>query len=170
MASSGSTLPASGQGPVQDALDRIRRAYAGAPLPLKILTVVVCCVVGFPVALALAPYAVISGSRSAWATASVTIWGVALVSGLAHSNSAYSGANPSYGFLLLVVAVAFAAHAGTLGRWLVPCRTVAWTVVLALLPGIVAYRLLGRHGPWLIGPALAWLIACMILSWRLTKA
>jgi SpoVK/Ycf46/Vps4 family AAA+-type ATPase len=170
MASSGSTLPASGQGPVQDALDRIRRAYGGAPLPLKILIVVVCCVVGFPVALALAPYAVISGSRSAWATASVTIWGVALVSGLAHSNSAYSGATPSYGFLLLVVAVAFAAHAGTLGRWLVPCRTVAWTVVLALLPGIVAYRLLGRHGPWLIGPALAWLIACMILSWRLTKA
>jgi len=69
-------------------LSRIRRTYHDAPLPLKILIVVVCCVVGFPVALALAPYAIISGSRSPWATVSVMLWGVALVSGLAHGLAA----------------------------------------------------------------------------------
>ena len=174
MASSGSTVSAPGQGPVQNALDRIRRTFGDAPLPLKILLVVVCCVVGSPVALlaalVLAPYAVISGSRSVWATASVTIWGLALASGLAHGDVTHRSAGPNYLLLLLVVAVAFAAHAGALGRWFVPCRTVAWTLVLALLPGIVVFRLLQDHSPWFTGPALAWLLAFVILGARLAKA
>jgi SpoVK/Ycf46/Vps4 family AAA+-type ATPase len=164
MPPSDSTLSAPGQGPVQDTLSRIRRTYNGAPLPVKILILVVCCVVGFPVALALAPYAIFASSRSPWATASVTLWGVALVSGLAHGVAA-----PHYTLLALPVVVAFASHAGTLGRWFVPCRTVAWTIVLALLPGLAVFRLFGG-GKSFIGPALAWLLASVVLGWRLAKA
>jgi len=145
-------------------LSRIRRTYHDAPLPLKILIVVVCCVVGFPVALALAPYAIISGSRSPWATVSVMLWGVALVSGLAHGLAA-----PHYTLFALPFVVALVAHAGTLGRWFVPCRTVAWTLLLALLPGLAVFRLLGG-GKSFIGPGLAWLLASVILGWRLAKA
>src|SRR5260370_41706585 len=60
-----------GQGPVRDTLSRIRRTYNGSPLPVKALIVVVCCILVFPVAIALAPYAVFATSRAPWATASV---------------------------------------------------------------------------------------------------
>ena len=161
------SAPGQGQGPVRDAVTRIRRAYGNAPLPVKILIVIGCCVFSFPlalVALALAPYAVITGNRSPWATASVALWGVALVAGLAHGDT-----TSRIVMELLPVVAAFAAHAGTLGRRLAPCRTVTWVLVLALLPGIAAFRLLGHAHPY-IGPAVAWLIGCVILSWRLAKA
>ncbi|HXP19914.1 MAG TPA: AAA family ATPase [Streptosporangiaceae bacterium] len=171
MPPSDSTLSASGQGPVRDALSRIRRTYNGAPLPVKFLIVIAACVL-FPPFLAIlmfaalvsAPYAIWSRSRAAWATASVALWGVALVAAQAHG-----AAVPRYLLLALPVAVAFGAHAGALGRSFVPCRTVAWTLVLALLPGVLAFRLLG-HGRSYVGPGLAWLLACVVLSWRLAIA
>jgi len=163
--------PAPGQGPVQDALSRIRRTYTAAPPLIKILIVLAGCVLCLPIltlvlfgALVFAPYAVWTGRREVWATASVALWGVALVAAQAHGATA-----PRYLLLALPIVVAAAAHAGTLGRWRVPCRTVAWTLVLALLPGVVVFRLLER-GQSLIGPALAWLIACVVLGWRLAKA
>ncbi len=158
------SLSAPGRGPVRDRLDRLRHTYDAAPLPLKLLLVVVCCVIGFPIAIVFAPYAIISGSRSLWATASVTIVGVALVSGLARS----AVAEPRYALFLLPIVAAFAAHAGALGRWYVPCRTVAWTLLLALLPGIGLFRLL--HSGALISSGLAWFIAFVVLGWRLAKA
>ena len=157
-------MSASGRGPVRDRLDRFRRTYDAAPMPVKFLIVVVCCVVGFPIAIIFAPYAVISGSRSLWATVSVTIVGLALVSGLAHWIT-----TPRYFLLVLPIAAAFAAHSGALGRWYVPCRTVAWILLLALLPGIGLFRLLD-HGTSYIGPGLAWLVALVVLGWRLAKA
>ncbi|HWF80931.1 MAG TPA: AAA family ATPase [Streptosporangiaceae bacterium] len=133
-------------------------------MPLKLLIVVLCCAAGLPVAIICAPYAIISGSRSLWATASVTVLGVALVSGFAHG-----AAEPKYVMLALPVVAGFAAHAGALGRWYVPCRTVAWILLLALLPGIELFRLL-RSGSPFIGPGLAWLVAFVVLGWRLAKA
>jgi SpoVK/Ycf46/Vps4 family AAA+-type ATPase len=156
-------LSAAGRGPVRDRLDRLRRTYDDAPLAFKLLIVAVCCIIGFPVAIVLAPYAIISGSRSIWATGSVTILGIALVSGLAHGNAA-----PRYTLLLLPVLTAFIAHAGVLGRWYVPCRTVAWTVLLAVLPGIAVFRLL--DGKSFIAPGVAWLLAAIVVGWRLAKA
>jgi SpoVK/Ycf46/Vps4 family AAA+-type ATPase len=157
-------MSASGRGPVRDRLDRFRRTYDAAPTPVKFLIVVVCCVVGFPIAIVFAPYAIISGSRSLWATASVTIVGIALVSGLAHWMT-----TPRYFLLVLPIVAAFAAHAGALGRWYVPCRTLAWVWLLALLPGIELFRLIDS-GTSFIGPGLAWLVAFVVLGWRLAKA
>jgi SpoVK/Ycf46/Vps4 family AAA+-type ATPase len=157
-------VSAPGQGPVRGGLGRIRARYDAAPQPLKILLIIVCCLVAFPVALVLAPYAVITGKRSPWATATVAVWGVAGVSGFAHGD-----AGPRYTLFVLPIAVAFAAHAGALGRWSVPCRTVAWVLLLALVPGIAVFRLLhGGHS--YIGPVVAWVLACVVLGWRLAKA
>jgi SpoVK/Ycf46/Vps4 family AAA+-type ATPase len=158
------SVSAPGRGPVRDKLDRFRRTYDAAPLPLKLLLVVVCCVIGFPIAIVFTPYAIIAGSRSLWATGSVTIVGLALVSGLAHNVATA----PKYTLSVLPIVMAFAASAGTLGRWYVPCRTVAWTLLLALLPGIELSRLL--HSGSFIGPGLAWLVAFVVLGWRLAKA
>jgi SpoVK/Ycf46/Vps4 family AAA+-type ATPase len=161
------SAPGQGQGPVRDAVTRIRRAYGNAPLPVKILIVIACVICSpltFFLALALAPYAVFTGNRSPWATASVALWGVALVAARTHGE-----AGPRYVMLLLPVAAALAAHAGTLGRRLAPCRTVTWVLALALPPGVIVFWAFG-HGHSYIGPAVAWLIACVILSWRLAKA
>src|SRR5260370_6194090 len=110
------SLSASGRGPGRDRFERLRRGYEAAPLPVRLVIVVVCCVVGFPVALIFAPYAVISGRRSMWATGSVTVVCVALVSGYAHGNHVTDPASRHL-LLLLPVATAFVAHAGARGRW-----------------------------------------------------
>src|SRR5258708_4870827 len=159
------SMSASGRGPVRDRLDRLRQTYGAAPLPLKLLIVVVCCVVGCAIAIIFFRYASISGSRALWATASVTIVGVALVSGLPQPGAAA----PRYSLFVLPVVTAFAAHAGALGRWYVPGRTVAWILLLALLPGIGLFRLLDS-GTSFIGPGLAWLVAFVVLGSRLAKA
>ncbi len=158
------SLSATGRGPVRDRLDRLRSNYDAAPLPLKLLIVAVCCIIGFPIAIVLAPYAIISGSRSSWATGSVTIVGIALVSGLAHG-----AALPRYTLFVLPIVVAFISSVGALGRWYAPCRTVAWTLPLALLPGIAVFRLLDG-GTSFIGPGVAWLLAAIVVGWRLAKA
>src|SRR6266566_599627 len=165
------SLSAPGQGPVRSVLSRLRRSYDAAPLAVKILIVVACCVVCVPFAafgilagLIFAPYAVWTARRDGWATASVTIWGLVLVATQVHGDSAQH-----YALLALPVFAALVAHAGALGRWFAPCRTVAWVLVLALLPGIAAFRLVGK-GHSLFGPALAWLLAAVVLGWRLAKA
>jgi SpoVK/Ycf46/Vps4 family AAA+-type ATPase len=156
---------------VQDGMTRARRAFAAAPLPLKILAVAVLFVLSIPLAtllmvagLVYAPYAVWAGRRSVAASLSVALWGVALVAGLAHKPSGSRDA-----LLLLPLAVTGAAHAGTLGRWFAPCRTVAWTLGWALPIGIAMFRFL-PHSEQFIGPAFAALIACVVLGWRLAKS
>ncbi len=164
MPPSDGSLSGPGRRSAQDRLDRVRHTYSQAPAPLRVLIVVVCCVIGFPVALVLSPYAIISGSRSIWATGSVTIVGLLEVSILAHGD-----AGPRLTLLLLPVVVAFVAHAGALGRRRVPCRTLAWTLLLGLLPGAVVFRYLDS-GKSFIGPGLAWLLALIVIGWRLAKA
>jgi len=165
------SLSAPGQGPVRSVFSRLRRSYDAAPLPVKALILILCCVLCVPfagvvmlVVLVFAPYAVWTGRRDAWATASAALWGIALVATQAHGVPL-----PHYALLTLPVVAALVAHAGALGRWFAPCRTVTWVLLLALLPGIAAFRLVGK-GHSFIGPALAWLLAAVVLGWRLAKA
>ncbi|HEX2318496.1 MAG TPA: AAA family ATPase [Streptosporangiaceae bacterium] len=165
------SLSAPGQGPVRSTLGRLRRSFDAAPLPIKILIVIACCIICVPFAafgilagLIFAPYAVWTGRRDGWATASVGLWGLVLVATQVHGDSLQH-----YSLLALPVIAALVAHAGALGRWFAPCRTVAWVLLLALLPGIAAFRLIGK-GQSLFGPALAWMLAAVVLGWRLAKA
>src|SRR5258708_21061843 len=126
---------------------RTRRGFSAAPPIVKIL-MVVALVFLFPfglgivlplllvAALVYEPFAVSAAHRSVVASLSVAIWGLAVVSGLS------GGYKPWLALLLLLpFAVVAAAHVGSLGRWFVPCRTVAWALAWALLLGIVFWRL-----------------------------
>jgi SpoVK/Ycf46/Vps4 family AAA+-type ATPase len=170
-------MPAAEQSPppgwltaARGGVTRIRRAFASAPLLVKILILGAVIFFGsflLPIvilaALAYAPFAVGSGRRSVPASLSVAVWGLAVVSGVS------GGYRPWLGpLLLLPFATVAAAHAGSLGRWFVPCRTVAWSLGWSLPLAMVAWRLL--PGQPYIGPAFAWLIACVVLGWRLAKS
>jgi hypothetical protein len=73
---------------------------------------------------------------------------------------------------LLAAALPFAvvagAHTGSLGRWLIPCRTVAWALLWAI-PVLFLAGLIPGLSP-LVGVALAWALAVMVLGWRLAKS
>ena len=111
--------------------------------------------------MAYAVYAVIKGRRSLLASLSVAVWGL-VAAGAA-------GASSSWLYLLLILpfVIAAAAHAGPLARWHVPCRTVAWALVWSIPVGVAALR--GWPAEPFIGIAAAWLIACIVLVWRLAK-
>jgi SpoVK/Ycf46/Vps4 family AAA+-type ATPase len=155
----------SGRPAVQSGLDRIRRFAAAAPLPVKVILIVIGVIL-LPVvmfaALFYAPYALWSDDRSALGSASVALWGVALTAALAHGPD-----GPRYLLLLLAPAVAVAAHAGALGRGCTPCRTVALALVWSLPAGIVAFRI--WRSQQYAGPAAAWLIALIVVIWRLAR-
>jgi SpoVK/Ycf46/Vps4 family AAA+-type ATPase len=164
-------MSAPGRGPGGGALDRLRRTYNNAPLALKIVIVAVCCVVA-PVVLTVAvllapffaPYAIFSGNRSAWATASVAVVGLYLVGLQAHGVG-----GPKLILVALPIVTAVVAHLGALGRWYAPGRTVGWVLLLALFPGTELFRLY-HSGTSYIGPGLAWMLAAIVLGWRLAKA
>src|ERR1022692_951578 len=167
----------------QDGLTRIRQKFAAAPLVVKIITVVaivaIATAAGLHVSrilqivtglllvagLAYGPFAVASGRRSVTSSLSVAVLGVALA-------AAWFGARGQQSvlltLLLLPLVVAVAAHGGSLGRWMVPCRTIAW-VLLWAAPVVVIAGLLAPARP-AIGPALAWAMACIVLGWRLAKS
>jgi SpoVK/Ycf46/Vps4 family AAA+-type ATPase len=151
-------------------LARIRRGFAVAPLIIKIL-LVAALVLFFPAVVGIlvlaglvyAPFALSAAHRSVVASLSVAVWGLAVVSGLS------GGYKPWLALLfLLPFAVVAAAHAGSLGRWFVPCRTVAWALLWALPVGILTWRL-ARSQP-VIGPGAAWVTAGVVLGWRLAKS
>ncbi len=158
---------------VQDGAARIRRAIGAAPLPLKILLIAAAiffATIASPIlivaGLAYAPFAVSAGRRSVLASLSVAVWGLLVIALLARGDG-----NPQLPLTTLIVlpfAVVAAAHAGALGRWYVPCRTVAWTLLWALPVGSLALRL-WSHEPF-VGPVFGWLIACVVLGWRLAKS
>jgi SpoVK/Ycf46/Vps4 family AAA+-type ATPase len=151
-------------------LVRIRQGFAAAPMIIKIL-LVAALVLFFPAVVGLlvlaglvyAPFALSGAHRSVMASLSVAVWGVALVSAL-------SGGYQSWLALLLLLpfAVVAGAHRGSLGRWFVPCRTVAWVLLWAIPVGMLLWRL-AKSQP-AIGPAAAWVIACVVLGWRLAKS
>ena len=159
-----SSLP--GRQAVQGWLTRSRQYAAAAPLPVKVLVVALVCVL-MPalllVALIYAPYALWTGDRSGLASFSVALWGIAVTAALAHGPD-----GPRYLLLLLPALVSVVARIGLLGRWPVPCRTAAWVMIWSLPIGIATFRL--WHTQRLFGPAVAWLIALVVLGWRLAKA
>src|SRR5260370_2407780 len=149
---------------VQGGLVRIRGGFSAAPVIVKIL-MVAAVVIFFPAVVGIlvvaglvyAPFAVSAAHRSVVASLSVAVWGLAVVSGLS------GGYKPWLALLLLLpFAVVAAAHAGSLGRWFVPCRTVAWTLAWAVPVAIIASRLAGSQP--MIGPAAGWLIAGVALG------
>ncbi|HTX86348.1 MAG TPA: AAA family ATPase [Streptosporangiaceae bacterium] len=165
-----SALP--GRATVRGWLTRIRQSASAAPLPLKVAVIAGICIlapalvgVGLLAALAYAPYALWTGKRSAVATASVALWGVALVAG-----RTYGLAGPRYLLLLLPPLVAVASHAGVLGRLAIPCRTAAWALLWSLPVGVVMTTFRIWHSQPLLGPLTGWVIALVVLGWRLAKA
>ena len=159
---------------VQGGVTRIRRIFSAAPLLLKVLMLAALVfllpfglAIVFPVlllaALVYAPFAVSAAHRTVLASLSVAVWGLAFVSGVS------GGYRPWLALLLLLpFVVVLAAHAGTLGRWFVPCRTVAWTLGWSLPIAMIAWRLAESQPA--IGPVVGWLIACVVLGWRLAKS
>jgi SpoVK/Ycf46/Vps4 family AAA+-type ATPase len=151
-------------------LARLRQFVAAAPLPVKIALIAVACILFAPlaticllVALAYAPYALWTGERSLMAAVSVAVWGVVIVAALAHG-----AGRPVYLLLILPVVVAVVANLGQLGRWRVPCRTAAWTLIWSLPVGLLMLRF-WRAQPF-AGPGAAWFVALVALGWRLAIA
>ncbi|HEY2078651.1 MAG TPA: AAA family ATPase [Streptosporangiaceae bacterium] len=161
-----------GRTAVQGWLTRLRQFISAAPLPVKILLIIAVCFFAVPlISIALfagliyAPYALWRGERSPLATASVALWGVALVAARTHGLN-----EPRYLLLLLPPVVAVLAHVGVLGRWPVPCRTTAWVLLWSMPVGVIITTLRIWRSQALLGPATAALIALVVLGWRLAKA
>jgi SpoVK/Ycf46/Vps4 family AAA+-type ATPase len=148
---------------------RLLRAHRRAPTWLKV-AVIAAAVLFFPVTLSLmilaalvyAVVAVVQGRRTAGASASVAVWGLAVFSALSSGNRTWL-----YSLLLLPFAVALAAHARPLARWFVPCRTVAWVLLWSVPAGVIALKL--APGQPFIGTIAAWLLAAAVLGWRVAK-
>jgi SpoVK/Ycf46/Vps4 family AAA+-type ATPase len=159
---------------VAGGVTRIRRGFAAAPLLLKILMLAALVFI-FPTAMAIlipvallaalvyAPLAVWGAHRTVTASLAVAVWGLAVISGLSGAYRPWLAP-----LLLLPFAVVAAAHQGTLGRWFVPCRTVAWALGWSVPIAMIAWRL-ARAEP-LIGPVVGWVIAAAVLGWRLAKS
>ncbi len=159
-----------GNNPAQGWFKRARVVLRTAPFGLKIILLVVAVMAAILIApflllatLGYAIIAVLEGRRSVMASVSVAVWGLAVV-------SVGAGAYRTWLIPLLVLpfAVALAAHAAVLARWYVPCRTVAWTLLWVVPAGVAALRI------WpalpVIGLAAAWLLAIVVLGWRLAQA
>jgi SpoVK/Ycf46/Vps4 family AAA+-type ATPase len=137
---------------------------------VQVLVVALICVfapalvaIGLFSALIYAPYGLWTADRSRFASLSVALWGVAITAALAHG-----AAEPRYLMLILPPVVAVVARLGVLGRVFVPCRTAAWAMVWSLPIGIATFRI--WQSQRLFGPAAAWLLALVVLGWRLAKA
>jgi SpoVK/Ycf46/Vps4 family AAA+-type ATPase len=155
---------------VPDWLARVRGVVVRAPLLVKIaivaaliLALPVALPILFLVALAYAPIAIITERRTALASVCVAIWGVSVATGAAGGTSAGLAV-----LFLLSFAVAAAAHAGPLGRCFVPCRTTAWALLWSMPVGGLALRIWPHQS--FVGAAVAVLLACIVLGWRLAKS
>jgi SpoVK/Ycf46/Vps4 family AAA+-type ATPase len=171
---------------VQDGFDNLRQRFAVAPVTVKVILVAVLLVIVSLIGihpgkllgaaagvllvagLVYGPFAVAKGRRSVWATLSVAAVGLALLAIWANRVAH----QPAPWVALLAFALPFvvgaAAHAGSLGRWLIPCRTVAWALLWAV-PVLFLVSLIPGMSP-LVGVALAWALAVMVLGWRLAKS
>ena len=161
-----------GRATVQGWLTRFRQFASAAPLPVKVAVVLGICIfapalvaIALFAGLAYAPYALWTGRRSPVATASVALWGIALVAARTHGL-----AGPRYLLLLIPPVAAAVSHAGVLGRWAIPCRTTAWTLLWSLPVGVVLTTVRIWHSQPFVGPGTAWVIALVVLGWRLAKA
>ncbi|MGP8000329.1 MAG: AAA family ATPase [Streptosporangiaceae bacterium] len=164
----------------QEGLARARQAVRTAPLPVKILLVVallIIVVLAFSlgprvldllilIGIGYGPVAVWRGSTSVLASVFVAAWGlVAVLVVAAVANRLGSGIVP---LLLLPAAAVPAAHLRALTRRYVPCRTVAWIMLWALPPALLAWWLAVTQPA--ISYGIAWVFGLAVLGWRLGKA
>jgi len=164
----------------QERLARARQAIGAAPLPVKILLVIAVLIIVvltfslgpraldllLVIAIGYGPVAVWRGSTSVAASVFVGAWGLAavlVVGGV--TNRIGAGIVP---LLLLPCAAVAAAHIKALTRTYVPCRTVAWTTAWALPPALLAWWVAPRQP--VISYAIAWVLALIVVGWRLGKA
>jgi len=164
----------------QEGLARVRQAVRSASLPVKILLVlavliIVVLALGLGArfwdllllaALIYGPVAVWRGHRSWVASVFVAAWGVVAVLAIAAVAGRFSsGIVP---LVLLPCAAAAAAHLPVLSRRYVPCRTVAWTQLWSLPPGMLAWWL--APGRLVISYAIAWVLGLAVITWRIGKS
>ena len=161
-------------------LDRIRTAIGTAPLPVKILLVLALLAAAaiaaylpaqvgdliLVLALGYGPVALWRKQRSVVASLAVAAWGLAAILFVAALTPPLTaGLIP---LLLLPFAVVAAAHAPVLASRAVPCRTVAWTLLWAVPAAMIAWH--AARGTPLISYLVGWLIALVVLSWRLSRS
>jgi len=164
----------------QEGLARVRRAVRSASLPVKILLVLALLIIVvltlslgprfldlFVIAgLAYGPVAVWRGHRSWVASVFVAAWGlVAILAIAAVAGRFSSGIVP---LLLLPCAAAAVSHVPVLSRRYVPCRTVAWTQLWALPPGLLAWWVAPAR--LVISYAIAWVLGLAVIGWRIGKS
>jgi SpoVK/Ycf46/Vps4 family AAA+-type ATPase len=164
----------------QEGLARVRQAVRAASLPAKILLVLAVLIiivlalslgarfwdVFVVAALVYGPVAIWRGHRSWVASVFVAAWGLlAVVTVAAVVGRFSSGIVP---LLLLPCAAVAVSHLPLLSRRYVPCRTVAWTQLWALPPGLLAWWLAPSRP--VIGYAIAWLLGLAVVGWRMGKS
>jgi SpoVK/Ycf46/Vps4 family AAA+-type ATPase len=110
--------------------------------------------------------AVWRGHRSWLASVFVGAWGLAAILAIAAVAGRFSsGVVP---LLLLPCAAVAVSHLRVLSRRYVPCRTVAWTQLWALPPGLLAWWL--APGRLVISYAIAWVLGLSVIGWRIGKS
>jgi SpoVK/Ycf46/Vps4 family AAA+-type ATPase len=161
----------------REGLARARAAVRAAPLPVKIVLVMLILAaavlasavparVGDALLVAAGcygPVAVWRKQRSVFASLGVAAWGLAVILAVAASPVTLL----IVPLLLLPFAVVAAAHAPVLARSFVPCRTVAWTMLWAVPAAMLAWRF--ASGAPVISYVAGWLIALVVLGWRLAR-
>ncbi|HUL28349.1 MAG TPA: AAA family ATPase [Streptosporangiaceae bacterium] len=162
-------------------VDRVRAAVRSAPLPVKIvlvLAVLAAAVVASALparvgdlvlllALCYGPVAVWRKQRSVFASLGVAAWGLAAILFVAALTPAPPSTYWLFPLVLLPFAVVAAAHSPPLARNLVPCRTVAWTLLWAVPAAMLAWRF--ASGQPILSWVIGWLLAAVVLGWRLTR-
>ena len=164
----------------QEGLARVRQAVRSASLPVKILLVLAVLIIvvlaltlGARVwdvlllaALIYGPVAVWRGHRLWVASVFVAAWGLVAVLAIAAVAGRFnSGIVP---LLLLPCAAAAASYLPVLSRRYVPCRTVAWTQLWSLPPGLLAWWL--APGRLVISYAITWGLGLAVIGWRIGKS
>jgi SpoVK/Ycf46/Vps4 family AAA+-type ATPase len=164
----------------QEGLARVRQAVRGASLQVKILLVLAVLIIivlalslgtrfwdlFVVAALVYGPVAIWREHRSWVASVFVAAWGLlAIVTVAAVVGRFSSGIVP---LLLLPCAAVAVSHLRLLSRRYVPCRTVAWTQLWALPPGLLAWWLAPSRP--VISYAIAWLLGLAVIGWRMGKA
>src|SRR5439155_15829276 len=105
--------------------------------------------------------------RSVLGSLGVAVWGEAAILAVAAVTNSVSFW-PLVPLLLRRFAVVAAAHAPPLARNLVPCRTVAWTLLWSVPPAMLAWRFTSSQP--VFSYVIGWLIAAVVLGWRLTRS
>jgi len=164
----------------REGLARVRQAVRSASPAVKILLVLAVLIIivlalGLGArfwdllvvaALAYGPVAVWRGHRSWLASMFVGAWGLVAILAIAAVAGRFSSGIVL--LLLLPCAAVAVSHLRVLSRRYVPCRTVAWTQLWALPPGLLAWWL--APGRLVISYAIAWALALIVIGWRIGKS